>query len=119
VKSQIGKLTRNLEKIHKKVNPLTSRATALNPKLRAAVEKLLAAAHEMEGEMERLRSELAEIGKDSRDRTKPRIYIRGKLFPETTLRIKTWSLEVKEEHSGPLRAGLMGSRIILLPDESS
>jgi uncharacterized protein (DUF342 family) len=119
VKSQIGKLTRNLEKIHKKVDPLTSRATALNPKLRAAVEKLLAAAHEMEGEIERLRSELAEIGKDSRDRTKPRIYIRGKLFPETTLRIKTWSLEVKEEHSGSLRAGLMGSRIVLLPDESS
>jgi len=115
VKTQIFQLSRNLERINKKVGPLMQRENALSQKQREAAHKLLAAAGGIEGEIERLRNKLDEIEEDSRERTKPRIYIGSRLFPETTLQIKMWNLKAKDTHDGPLRAGLMGKQVVLLP----
>jgi len=119
LKTQISQIARNLKRINQKVGPLMARGKGLPLKQREAIEKLAAAAHEMDREMTRLQTELDEIEEDSRQRTKPRIQIRKRLFPETTLQIKEWSLDVKEAQNGPLRAGLMGGRVVLLHDESA
>jgi len=112
---KIVSLNKSLEKIHKTIDPLMAREKLLSAQQREAATELLARASEMEMTIEEFRTEKEEIEEDSHKRAKPRIQIRRKVYPETTLRIKKWSLLLREEVSGPLRAGLMGKRVALLP----
>jgi hypothetical protein len=114
IKIEMPKLTRNLEKIHKTVDPLMAREKALSPNQREAATELLARASEMETEIGKLRGEMEQANEESRTRAKPRIFITRKVFPETTLRIMNRSLSIAEAVNGPVQAGLKGARVVLL-----
>ncbi|GAB4342737.1 MAG: hypothetical protein Kow0099_20510 [Candidatus Abyssubacteria bacterium] len=115
IKKQMVAIEKNLEKIHKKVDPLIPRESLLSPKRREAMAKLLAAATEMEKRLQLLRRRQEDIEEDSRARTKPYIYIKNKLYPETTLRIKTATLHMTESLNGPLRVVAVGGKLKLVP----
>ncbi len=114
--TKMASLNKNLEKIHKAVDPLMARIKLLSPQQREAATELLARSTEMEMLLDELIAEKEDIEEDSQKRCKPRILIARKIYPETTLRIKQWGLLVREEADGPLRAGLMGGRVALLAD---
>lgn len=114
-KTGIPKFTKDLERIHKTVDPLMAREKALSPKQREAATELLARAAEMEVEIKKLRSEIDDLDVESRSRAKPHILIRRRIYPETTLRIKNRSLNITEPVDGPVRAGISGAGVILLP----
>ena len=114
--AKIVSLNKNLEKIHKAVDPLMAREKLLSPQQREAATELLARSAEMEMLIDDLRTEKEDIGEDSLERAQSKICIGARVHPETTLRIKQYHLLVREEVNGPLRAGLMGKRVALLPE---
>jgi uncharacterized protein (DUF342 family) len=114
-KSRIARLRNDLKKINETVEPLMAREKALSPQQRETATELLAEAAEIERSIEEQSGLLEELREDSQARTKMRISILQRVYPETTLHIKKWSYVVKKETVGPLRADLMGRRIVLLP----
>lgn len=115
-KTKIEALNKNLEKIHRVVDPLMAREKLLSPQQREAATELLARSAEMEMIYDDLKTEKEYIEEDSETRCEPRIFIKNKVYSDVTLRIKRYSLLVREEADGPLRAGLMGGRVAIVAD---
>jgi uncharacterized protein (DUF342 family) len=113
---EVGVLNKNLEKIHKAVDPLMARIKLLSPQQREAATELLANSTDMEMRLDELATEKVDIEEDSQLRSKPRILIARKIYPETILRIKQCGLIVRDEADGPLRAGMVEGRVALLAD---
>ena len=110
---EIESLVESWKKIHEKVDPLMSREETLTPKQKDIATELLENASKMEEETARLRTEMEGIKAESRERAKPLISIRNKLYSETTLRIKEVALLVDETCHGPVQARLRHGKIVL------
>jgi len=110
---EIESLAKSMRKIHETVDPLRSREEALTPKQKNIATELLENASRMEEEAACLRTEMEETKADSRNRAKPLVSIRNKLYSETTLRIKGTALLIDETRRGPLQARLRHGKIVL------
>ncbi len=114
-RAEIAQLKNNLMKTRTKVDSLMAREKTLTPKQRETATELLAEMAELEGTIQERKALMEELREDSHIRTKMRISILQRLYPETTLQVKKWNYVVKKETVGPLRASLMGKRVVLLP----
>lgn len=110
---EVVPLQKEVERIREAVDPLMARQKELSAKQREAATEWLMKAAEMEGAVERVKAETQEIKADSRARAKPHIFIGGVLYPGTTLRIAGAKLRATKAVQGPLKAVLVGEKVVL------
>jgi len=106
-------LQKEVERIREAVDPLMAKEKELSAKQREAATELLLKAAEAEAAVKRVKAEIHEIEADSRARAKPHIFIEGVLYPGTTLCIARAKLLATKAVQGPLKAVLVGEKVVL------
>lgn len=116
--TEIDGLEHKLESIHAVIGPLLQKPQSIPNDKKQAVKKLALSAAEMVKTLKTLRTELAEITNESRERQKHRLVVHKKIHPETRLGMSGEKLIVRKEHEGPLKAVLSKGYLRLKVDRS-
>lgn len=115
---KVEELRKTHSKIHEAVDPLKKHAEKLPPAKLEVMNKLIAKANEIEGEINRLEQVIKQTRDEYSEAKNAEAIIRMQVYPETTLQIRKETLRVRSSVQGPLKAILRGGRVKLVSTKS-
>lgn len=115
LKNQLMRLEENVKKIRGTIAPMKGKIASLPAKSKDAIRILLSKLPAMEASIESLHDEIEEERAHSRNRARPIILIRKRLFPDTHLEIHGETYHAREEAAGPVRPAMVDGHVRLVP----
>ena len=113
LRRRIASFEKSYGMLHKKLMRYYAQRRQLSEKTKEKALKLAGRTDKLKEALKRLRMEVEELERPSRDRANPVIEIKTKLNSDTVLQIGQKTLPIHETLDGPLRAYVMDGRICL------
>jgi len=113
LRKRVASLEKAYGMLHKKLMRYYAQRRQLSEKTKEKALRLAGRTDKLKEALKRLRAEVEELERPSRERAKPVIEIRTKLHSDTVLQIGQQTLPIHETLDGPLRAYLMDGEICL------